>query len=281
MATKNIKKILLNKDGDNFVADIENIENRITQNSSNLETAKQELSNKCDTVLSDAKAYTDTEKQKYIPLTGTYDLQPGVYASQNLEANACLLIGVQKKIGINTWKTGGITVLNGGQSERKGSCQWFASRKINDLSDDDDSNFNTTSLTLTPDGALYKNLTIQGVGSEDRIIETQRIKNGPNQTCILYENGWCLQCGRVWAPKNSDFATVNLLTPFRDTDYFVFCMARDPDDNTYPAVASTNFNSKTTTSFHAVLSFPSDQPPLWHKGLETCGIDWLALGFVN
>lgn len=59
MATKNIKKILLNKDGDNFVADIENIENRISQNSSNLETAKQELSDKCDTVLSDAKAYTD------------------------------------------------------------------------------------------------------------------------------------------------------------------------------------------------------------------------------
>lgn len=85
MATKNIKKILLNKDGDNFVADIENIENRISQNSSNLETAKQELSDKCNTVLNDAKAYTDTkkneavtsannytdqEKAKYLPLTG-------------------------------------------------------------------------------------------------------------------------------------------------------------------------------------------------------------------
>lgn len=54
MATKNIKKILLNKDGNNFVADIEDIENRITQNSSNLETAKQELSNKCNEALSEA-----------------------------------------------------------------------------------------------------------------------------------------------------------------------------------------------------------------------------------
>ena len=54
MATKNIKKILLNKNGNNFVADIEDIENRITQNSSNLETAKQELSNKCNEVLSEA-----------------------------------------------------------------------------------------------------------------------------------------------------------------------------------------------------------------------------------
>ena len=70
MTTKNIKKILLNKYGNNFVADIEDIENRITQNNSNLETAKQELSNKCNEALSEAKAYTDTEKAKYLPLTG-------------------------------------------------------------------------------------------------------------------------------------------------------------------------------------------------------------------
>ena len=40
MANKNIKKIILKQAGDNFVADIENIENRISQNSSNLETVK-------------------------------------------------------------------------------------------------------------------------------------------------------------------------------------------------------------------------------------------------
>ena len=50
MANKNIKKLLLKKAGDNFVADIENIENRISQNSSNLETAKQELSNEVKNV---------------------------------------------------------------------------------------------------------------------------------------------------------------------------------------------------------------------------------------
>ena len=70
MVTKNIKKILLNKGGNNFVANIEDIENRITQNSSNLETAKQELSNKCNEALNEAKAYTDTEKAKYLPLAG-------------------------------------------------------------------------------------------------------------------------------------------------------------------------------------------------------------------
>ena len=50
MSTKNIKKILFKKAEDNFVADIENIENRITQTSSNLETAKQELSNEVKNV---------------------------------------------------------------------------------------------------------------------------------------------------------------------------------------------------------------------------------------
>ena len=73
MATKNIKKILLNKNGNNFVADIEDIENRITQNNSNLETAKQELSNKCNEALNEAKAYTDQEKAKLFNSTnGTF-----------------------------------------------------------------------------------------------------------------------------------------------------------------------------------------------------------------
>ena len=52
MDKKTITKIVLKKGEDNFVADIENIENRISQNSSNLETVKQELSNKYDTILS-------------------------------------------------------------------------------------------------------------------------------------------------------------------------------------------------------------------------------------
>ena len=46
MATKKIKKIISTENGDNYVADIESIENRITQNSSNLETVKQELFDK-------------------------------------------------------------------------------------------------------------------------------------------------------------------------------------------------------------------------------------------
>lgn len=71
--TGKIKRIISTENGENYVADIEDIENRITRNSSNLETAKQELSNKCNEVLSEAKAYTDQEKAKYLPLTGTAD----------------------------------------------------------------------------------------------------------------------------------------------------------------------------------------------------------------
>ena len=70
MTPKKITKIISTENGDNYVADIEDIENRITQNSSNLETAKQELSNKCNESLSQAKAYTDQEKANYLPLTG-------------------------------------------------------------------------------------------------------------------------------------------------------------------------------------------------------------------
>ena len=281
MATKKITKIISIENGDNYVADIENIENRITQNSSNLESAKQELSNKCDTVLSDAKAYTDTEKQKYIPLTGTDQLSDAAFITtkQNPESMVTIgsIIGSTEK---NDWRTGGLVVLSAGASNRKGACQFFASRKINEGSNDDDANFLTTSFTVRPEGTIEK-VTLKGNTADVSFVETQRIINGANQTCILYENGWCLQCGRVWAPENSDFATVNLLTPFRNTGYVVFCMARDPDDNVFPAVASTNLNSKTTTSFHAVLSFPAEQNHSWYKGNTACGIDWLALGFVS
>ena len=296
MTTKKITKIISIENGENYVADIEDIENRISQNSSNLETAKQELSNKCDTVLSDAKAYTDTkkneaiasannytdtEKAKYIPLTGTQQLSDASFITTNQNPESMITIGsIVGTTGKNDWRTGGLVVLSAGASNRKGACQFFASRKINEGSNDDDANFLTTSFTVRPEGTIKK-VTGKGNTAVESFVETQRITNGANQTCILYENGWCLQCGRVWAPENSDFATVNLLTPFRDTGYVVFCMARDPDDNLFPAVASTNFNSKTTTSFHAVLSFPTEQNNFWYKGNEACGIDWLALGFVN
>ena len=48
MTTKKITKIISTENGDNYVADIEGIENRITQNSSNLETAMKEMFGKHD-----------------------------------------------------------------------------------------------------------------------------------------------------------------------------------------------------------------------------------------
>ena len=294
MATKKISKIISTENGDNYVADIEDIENRITQNSSNLETAKQELSNKCDTVLSDAKAYTDTkknealneakaytdqEKQKYIPLTGSDQLSDAAFITtkQNPESMITIgsIIGSKEK---NDWRTGGLVVLSAGASNRKGACQFFASRKINEGSNNDDANFLTTSFTVMPEGTIKK-VTGKGETVVESFVETQRITQGANQTCIRYENGWCLQCGRVWAPENSNFATVNLLTPFRDKGYVVFCMARDPDTNLSPAIASTEFGTKTTTSFRVVSSYLHAGD--FVKSAPDWGIDWLALGFVN
>ena len=91
MATKNIKKILLNKYGNNYVANIEDIENRITQNSSNLETAKQELSNKCNEVLSQAKAYTDQEKAKYINKNDNSDVSGTLNFTNGIKVQGYLL----------------------------------------------------------------------------------------------------------------------------------------------------------------------------------------------
>ena len=277
--TEKIKKIISTENGETFVADIEDIENRITQNSSNLETAKQELSNKCNEALSQAKAYTDTEKQKYIPLTGSVQLSDGKFICTKTNPESMIaigsIIGIERK---NDWRTGGLVVLSAGASNRKGACQFLASRKINEGSDDDDANFLTTSFTVMPEGTIQKVTEKEGTAVES-FVETQRITNSANQTCILYENSWCLQCGRVWAPENSNFATVNLLTPFRDTGYVVFCMARDSDDNLSPAIASTNLNSKTTTSFHIVSSYL--HAGNFIKSGTDWGIDWLALGFVN
>ena len=135
MVTKNIKKILLNKNGNNFVANIEDIENRITQNSSNLETAKQELSNKCNEALNEAKAYTDTEKAKYLPLTGgTVTGLLNCTASNATNADNATNLGgypatdyIRSVNGINADENGNIQLGNLGNSGAiTGEIKWFA-----------------------------------------------------------------------------------------------------------------------------------------------------------
>ena len=91
MATKKITKIISTENGDNYVADIEDIENRITQNSSNLETAKQELSNKCNEALSQAKAYTDQEKAKYINKNDNSDVSGILNFTNGIKVQGYLL----------------------------------------------------------------------------------------------------------------------------------------------------------------------------------------------
>ena len=109
MTTKKITKIISTENGDNYVADIEDIENRITQNSSNLETAKQELTSKCNEALIEAKAYTDQEKANFVKKSG--DTLTGEQFSRNVNNSSLHLMG-----GVN-WFSGASLHLMGKDHE--------------------------------------------------------------------------------------------------------------------------------------------------------------------
>lgn len=240
MATKNIKKILLNKDGDNFVADIENIENRISQNSSNLETAKQELSDKCNTVLNDAKAYTDQEKAKYFNSTN------GTFTGQEYFRNS----------------DEGVLRFNGGNTHDGGASLQLYAKKSTGVFDlvactkEDASD--AKQLIGTPKGELVwdsKNIvrTVNGqlannAGNVEVISHT--IRNADNFVSTLVHNntGLKIQCVRISGNQGQSFGTINWLVPFTNTNYFVFATSEDPDENLTFQHANVEFARKTTTS---------------------------------
>ena len=110
--TGKIKRIISNENGEIFVADIEDIENRITQNSSNLETAKQELSNKCNEALSEAKAYTDQEKANLVKKSGD-TLNGNYFFSDNCNLYKTNKTGTLRLNASNDGKDGARLVLCG------------------------------------------------------------------------------------------------------------------------------------------------------------------------
>ena len=140
--TGKIKRIISTENGENFVADIEDIENRISQNSYNLETAKQELSNKCNEVLNEAKAYTDTEKAKLFNSTNGTFTGPEYFRDVN---NSVLRFN-----GGNTHDGGASLMLYGkNANDSHGGFDLVACTK-EDASD-------TKQLIGTPDGTLTWN----------------------------------------------------------------------------------------------------------------------------
>ena len=212
MATKKITKIISTENGDNYVADIEDIENRITQNSSNLETAKQELSNKCNETLSQAKAYTDQEKAKYLPLTGglvknSYvdsSDKSGLFRLEKETGAMLFLFDVDSK----QYMGGAIlrTVdkdahLRDLQIKNDGSFTWDGKnivRSVNGVNADNNGNVSISDVEEIGDGYI-------------------RLKSGL-QIC------WGSTPGKLNStPVNFDSVEVNLSKAFKNTGYKVVC----------------------------------------------------------
>ena len=243
MATKNIKKILLNKNGNNFVANIEDIENRITQNSSNLETAKQELSNKCNEALSKAKAYTDQEKAKLFNSTNGTFTGPEYFRDVN---NSVLRFN-----GGNTHDGGASLMLYGKDSNiDRGGFDLVACTK-EDASD-------AKQLIGKPDGTLTwngKNIvrSVNGVNADTSgnvgvISHTIQNTNNFASTFLCNNNALKIQCVRISGNQGQQFGTINWLLPFADTNYHVFATSEDPDENLNFQIADVTLVGKTTTS---------------------------------
>ena len=241
--TGKIKRIISIENGDNYVADIEDIENRITQNSSNLETAKQELSSKCDTVLSDAKAYTDQEKAKLFNSTNGTFTGPEYFRDVN---NSVLRFN-----GGNTRDGGACLQLYGKDANgAQGVFDLVASTK------EDDSD--VKQLVGTPGGQLTwdsKNIVrlVNGQpannnGNVEVISHTIQNTNNFASTFLYNNMALKIQCIRISGDQGQQYGTINWLLPFTDTNYHVFATSEDPDENLNFQIADVTLVGKTTTS---------------------------------
>ena len=243
MATKKITKIISTENGDNYVADIEDIENKISQNSSNLETAKQELSNKCNEALSEAKAYTDTEKAKLFNSTNGTFTGPEYFRDVS---NSVLRFN-----GGNTHDGGASLMLHGKDSNIvRGGFDLVASTK-EDASD-------AKQLVGKPDGRLTwmdKNIvrSVNGAladtnGNVGVISHTIQNTNNFASTFLCNNNALKIQCVRISGNQGQQYGTINWLLPFTDTTYHVFATSEDPDTNLNFQIADVTLVGKTTTS---------------------------------
>ena len=194
MTTKKITKIISTENGDNYVADIEDIENRITQNSSNLETTKQELTNKCNEALSQAKAYTDQEKANLVKKSG--DVLTGEQFHRNVNNSSLHLMG-----GVG-WFSGASLQLMGKDNELvPGGFRLDAASFI----DNDATKGTFSRLQGTVDGTLTW---------ANKDIERVELK-GANY--IRYSSGLTFMWGLFGVDTGIKRKTVNLPIPFNST----------------------------------------------------------------
>ena len=200
--TGKIKKIISIENGDNYVADIEDIENRITQNSSNLESAKTELSNKCNEALNEAKAYTDQEKANLVKKSG--DVLTGVEFTRNVDNSSLKLYGG------TSWGRSASISLTGNKADTPCAVDLFCHNPTSEITGD----FNCLHLQ-------YKKIPTWN----DNPIE---IVNSIGPNYIRYDSGVQICWGNTpgkdnSTPDNYDSIEINLSKAFKNTDYKVIC----------------------------------------------------------
>lgn len=236
-------------------------------------------------VKKDGKYYKlATGNDKYIPLKGTNNLvASSQFTCHTSGVGGNITIGCydQAKTFPYKWRTGGLLVLNAGDSDRNGACQFFASKQIG-TDVNDGASFQTTSISLQPDGQFILQVT-----DSDHYIETipSYVYTSNSSThCYLFRDNFCIQIGRAKMgtvnDKYNSYGTVNLLRPYKDDAYFVFAQARDPDNNLWGSITSVNANSKTTTSFNFTVTAPQEDTGTWNTNINW-STDWITYGFIK
>ena len=256
--TGKIKKIISIENGDNYVADIEDIENRITQNSSNLEIAKQELSNKCNEALNEAKAYTDTKKNEAIASANNYTDQEKAKLFNSTNGT---FTGVEYFRDIPN----SVLCFNGGNTHDGGAALRLFGKDANDVpgvfdlvacTKEDGSD--AKQLLGTPAGILSwdnKNIvrSVNGALADangNAVVISHTIQNTNNfaSTFLCNNNALKIQCVRISGNQGQSFGIINWLFPFADTNYHVFATSEDPDENLNFQIADVTLAGKTRTS---------------------------------
>ena len=219
MTTKKITKIISTENGDNYVADIEDIENRINQNSSNLETAKQELSNKCNEALSQAKAYTDQEKANFVKKSG--DKLTGAQFVRNVDNSSLQFYGG------TTWGRSASIHLTGNKSDLPCAVSLYCHNPTSEA----ESDFNRFLIQ-------YNKIPTWN-GNPIEIINSL----GPNY--IRYESGRQI----VWNSyvAHSKKETINFPMPFKYPP--IMTVTLDGNVNSDSAVNFIGYAHPTTTNF--------------------------------
>ena len=210
------------------------------------------MTNKCDTILSDAKAYTDTkkneaiasannytdqEKAKYLPLTGGKVKNSYIDSADNYG-----LFRLEKETGAMLF------LFDVDSPNYKGGAILRTIDKdtqYKDLQIKNDGSFtwDGKNIVRSVNGALADDN-----GNVEVISHTIQNTNNFASTFLCNNNALKIQCVRISGDQGQQYGTVNWLLPFADTNYHVFVTSEDVDVNLNFQFANVSLVGKTTTS---------------------------------